>query len=74
MNSASQFQSLIDSIESMNDEDQEMLVTIIQKRLQEKRRQDLINQVKETQHDFKNGHVKRGSVADLMEDVLSCED
>ncbi len=70
MEATSQFQSLIDSIEAMNDEDQEMLVTIIQKRLQEKRRQELIDNVHQAQLDYKKGNVKSGSVEDLMKDVM----
>ncbi len=70
----SRFQELIDSIETMADEDQAMLVNIIQKRLQEKRRQALIEEIRDAEDEYRHGRTSTGSVADFMKDVESCED
>jgi hypothetical protein len=63
------FQDLIDAVESLPLDDQSMLVELINKRITEKRRAELVADVHEARRAFKNGEVKRGTVEDLMKDL-----
>jgi hypothetical protein len=63
------FQDLIDAVESMPLDDQSMLVNLINKRIQEKRRAELVSVVHEARDAFKRGESKRGTFEDLMKDL-----
>jgi len=63
------FQDLIDAVESLPLDDQSMLVEIINKRIIEKRRAELVAEVKEAQEAFSRGEVRRGTVKDLIKDL-----
>jgi hypothetical protein len=63
------FQDLIEAVESMPLDDQSMLVELINKRIIEKRRAALVDEVQEARSAFKRGEVKRGTLEDLMKDL-----
>jgi hypothetical protein len=63
------FQSAIAIVESLPVEQQTMLVRIINNRLKEQRRSELIAEVKIAEQEYTQGNVKRGSVADFMADI-----
>jgi hypothetical protein len=63
------FQDLVDAVETMPLDDQAMLVNLINKRIQEKRRAKLLAEVQEARDAFSRGEVKRGSFEDLMKDL-----
>jgi hypothetical protein len=63
------FQSAIAIVESLPVEQQTMLVQIINNRLKEQRRSELISEVKIAEQEYAQGNVKRGSVSDFMADV-----
>jgi hypothetical protein len=63
------FQSAIAIVESLPVEQQTMLVRIINNRLKEQRRSELIAEVKIAETEYAQGDVKRGSVADFMADL-----
>jgi hypothetical protein len=63
------FQDLVEAVESMPLDDQSMLIELINKRILEKRRADLIAEVKEARDAFKRGEVKRGTIEDLLKDL-----
>ena len=63
------FQDLIEAVESMPLDDQSMLVELINKRIMEKRRSELVDEVQEARRAFKKGEVKRGTLEDLMKDL-----
>jgi hypothetical protein len=63
------FQDLIDAVESMPLDDQSMLIELINKRIQEKSRAELVAEVREARDDFLRGEVKRGTFEDLMKDL-----
>jgi hypothetical protein len=65
----SEFQTVIDTIEALPIETQEMLITLIQNRLREKRRTLLLETVQASESDYAAGNIKRGSVADLMAEM-----
>ena len=63
------FQDLIDAVESLPLDDQSMLVELINKRIIEKRRSELVTEVQEARKAFENGEVRRGTALDLMKDL-----
>ncbi len=62
-------QDLIEAVEAMPLEDQSILVELINKRITEKRRAELIAEVQEARDAFKSGEVKGGTFEDLMKDL-----
>ncbi len=63
------FQSAIAIVELLPVEEQTMLVRIINNRLKEQRRSELIEEIKIAETEYAQGNVKRGSVADFMADL-----
>lgn len=65
----STLQQALDIVETLDPEEQAILVNIISKRLSQQRRNDLLKEVAQAKKDYQQGHVKRGSVADLMSEL-----
>lgn len=63
------FQSAIAIVESLPVEEQTMLVRIINNRLKEQRRSELIAEIKIAETEYAQGNVKRGSISDFMIDL-----
>jgi hypothetical protein len=63
------FQDLIEAVEAMPLEDQSLFVELINKRIIERRRSELVAEVHEARRAFESGDVKRGSFKDLMKDL-----
>ena len=68
------FQEIIDSIESLSVEDQDYLFELIRKRRIENRRAEILANAEEVMRSFKAGTAKRGSVDDLIADLLGDDD
>ncbi len=68
------FQQIIDSIESLSIEDQDYLFELIRKRRIESRRQEILANSEEVMKSFENGTAKKGSVDDLIADLLGDDD
>jgi hypothetical protein len=65
----STFQNEIAVVEALPVEEQTMLIEIINNRLKEQRRAELIAEVKIAEQEYTAGNFKRGSVADFMADL-----
>jgi hypothetical protein len=65
----SEFQQVMEAVESLAPEAQAVLVDIIQKRLKQWRRDELIQAVKEAEQEYITGNVRRGSVTDLVAEL-----
>ncbi|MDF5728473.1 MAG: hypothetical protein PUP92_10655 [Rhizonema sp. PD38] len=65
----SAFQQVIESVESLPLEDQEILLDILQKRLLERRRTNLYQEVSEIKQEFAEGKVKFGSVDEFLAEL-----
>ena len=63
------FQDLIDAVESLSLDDQSLLVEIVNKRIIEKRRAEIVAYVEEARDAFRRGDVRRGTVEDLLRDL-----
>ena len=68
------FQQIIDSIEVLSIEDQDYLFELIRKRRIENRRREILANSEEVMKSFKDGTAKRGSVDDLIADLLGDDD
>ncbi len=67
----SAFQKAIEAVEALSPEAQAILVDIIDKRLKQQRRDELLQAVTEAREDYAKGNVRRGSVADLLAELDS---
>jgi hypothetical protein len=66
MNTYPTFQEAIDTVEALPPEQQAMLIEIVQNRLRERKRTELLQNIAQGEQDYAQGKVCRGSVTDLM--------
>ena len=62
---------VLDSIETLPDEQQESLMDIVRKRLAERRRAALVKSVGEARKEFKAGKLRPATPAEIMRKVLA---
>ena len=67
-------QEIISSINSLPTEDQEHLFEFLRQQRIENRQQEILANAQEVMQAFKNGTAKRGSVDDLIADLLGDDD
>ena len=67
-------QEIIEQVESLSIEDQDQLFELIRKRRTENRRDEILANAQQVMEAFKNGTAKRGSVDDLIADLLGDDD
>jgi len=60
------FQEALDTVESLTIDEQTMLIEIIQNRLREQQRQELLKNVAQAEKEYAQGNFHRGSVDELM--------
>ena len=65
------FTAIVDAADRLSPEDQENLIDILQKRLRDRRRSELVNDVREAQQEFAEGKCQVVTPAQLMEEILS---
>ncbi len=70
----SQFQQALEAVEVLSLDDQAMLLKILQNRLRQQRRNELVKEVTEVRQESAEGNVKFGSVADFMVDLDESEE
>ena len=63
------FQRALDVIESLPETQQEDIIDLVRRRLIEQRREKIVRGVREARREYARGHVKKGSVDDLMKDL-----
>jgi hypothetical protein len=63
------FQEALDTVESLTIDEQTMLIEIIQNRLREQQRQELLKNVAQAEKEYTQGNFHRGSVDDLMAEL-----
>lgn len=66
----SELQQAIEVVEALPVEAQEILVEIIQKRLHQRHGEELVQTVLEAKQEYAEGNVRRGTVADLMAELM----
>ncbi|HEY9808745.1 MAG TPA: hypothetical protein V6D13_05340 [Halomicronema sp.] len=67
----SQFQKAIEILESLTLEEQEVMLNLLQNRIKQQRRAELVNAVNESRQEYAQGKVKTGSIADLLAELDS---
>jgi hypothetical protein len=63
------FQKAIETVESLSSEEQIILINLIQNRLKQQHRDELLQAVAESERDYAQGNVRRGTVTDLMAEL-----
>jgi hypothetical protein len=71
MNKPVSFQTVIEYVEELSEEEQNLLIDLIQKRRMEKRRMEIGKNATETLTALRTGTAKRGTLADLKADLLT---
>ncbi|WP_044169938.1 hypothetical protein [Kamptonema formosum] len=66
----STLQKALEVVEALSPDEQALLVDIIHKRLQQQRRQQLLQEVAEAERDCVQGNVRSGSVSNLLADLV----
>ncbi len=69
MNTYTSFQEAIDTVEALPLDQQAMLIKIIQNRLRERKRTELLENIAQVEQDYAQGNIRRGSIADLMAEL-----
>jgi hypothetical protein len=67
-------QEIINSIENLPTEDREYLFEFLQKQRIDQKRTEILTNAEELKQAFKNGTAKRGTVDDLIADLLGDDD
>lgn len=63
------FNDVLETVESLPEEQRESLIEIVRNRLIEKRRDRLAQSVKKAKEEYAQGDVKHGTVDDLMREL-----
>ena len=66
----SQFEAVLNAVESLPPTDQEMLIEVIRHRLTERRRDEIASHIAEARAAYQRGDVQRGSVNDLLQEAF----
>lgn len=67
----STLQKAIEVVESLSIEEQAILIDVIQRRLKQQRRDEILQAVAESRQEYAEGKVRSGSVADLLAELDS---
>ena len=65
------FADILEAAEQLSFEDREDLIRILQNRLREQKRADIITDVKEAQQEFTQGRCQPVTPEELMKEILS---
>lgn len=71
MPQVSKLNQVLESVEELSIEDQEMLVDLIRKRLIERRRDEMAQNIVQAQKDYEAGNVFRGTIDEVIADLNS---
>lgn len=63
------FQEALDAVEALTDDEQEELIGIVERRRDERRRQEIVQSIKEGREAYARGETHSGSIKDLMKEV-----
>ena len=65
------FDQVLEEADALSLEEQESLVSILQRRLREQRRAELVRTVKEARKEFKAGRVRPASPHEIMRKIVA---
>ena len=70
MSQTATFQSVLEVADQLTLDEQETLVEVLRHRTTEQRRQQIVDDVREGEEEFRRGECKPTTVADLMAELL----
>ena len=65
----SKFDQVLESIERLSLEEQKALVQVVRRRIIEKRRDEIVENIAHSKVEYAKGEVFRGTVAEIMDDL-----
>ncbi len=65
----SRLQQALDTVESLSIEEQNLVIEILLKRLQRKRREQLLQEISEVRQEVSQGIIQFGSVGDFLKEL-----
>ncbi|GAP96778.1 hypothetical protein [Leptolyngbya sp. NIES-2104] len=74
MSQAVSFQTVIEFVEALSEEEQDVLFDLIQRRRISKQRQEIAQNAEKTMEAVRNGTAKRGTAAEIMADIFGDEE
>ncbi|MGL5872270.1 MAG: hypothetical protein ACRC2R_07860 [Xenococcaceae cyanobacterium] len=69
MISASKFNEILEQIETLSNDDQEILIDLVKRRLIERRRDEIAENITKAHQEYQSGEVFRGSVEDVIAEL-----
>ena len=65
------FATVLDSADQLSPEEQESLIGVLQRRLTERRRAELVEFVREARREFRQGRCRPASTAQILKRIIS---
>ena len=69
MQTTSGFETILNSVERLSDDDQEVLVDLVRQRLAERRRQVIAENIADAREEYRTGKTHRGTVDDFLKEI-----
>ena len=69
MQTTTQFETILESVERLPEDDQAVLVELVRQRLAERRRHEIAKNIAESREEYQSGKVQRGTVDDLLAEM-----
>jgi hypothetical protein len=63
------FDQILDFVDDLSQEDQEVLIDVVKRRLLEKRRAEIADSIIEAEAEYERGEVFKGNVAEIMAEL-----
>ena len=64
------FGEVLEGIEALSLEDQEILIDILQRRIIERRREELVRDIQQAQQEFQAGECRPATPEELMNEIM----
>ncbi len=63
------FDGVLDAIDSLSIPDQETLITVIQKRLSDRRRREIAANIRQAQEEYQSGQIFQGTLEEAIAEL-----
>jgi hypothetical protein len=63
------FDGVLDAIDSLSIPDQETLITVIQKRLSDRRRREIAANIRQAQEEYQSGQIFQGTLKEAIAEL-----
>jgi hypothetical protein len=69
MQTTSGFETILESVERLSEDDQEVLVDLVRQRLSERKRQVIAKNIADAREEYRTGKTQRGTVDDFLKEI-----